>query len=198
MAKRYAAQAVGNPAAYEYKLAETKKRLDPDMRVLEFGCGTGTTALTHAPHVTSIKAIDYSEKMIEIARDKAANQNITNVDFQVSTLDTLTDPDGSYDGVLGMSILHLLPNRNEAIARFFRLLKPGGYFFSSTVCIGDSLPLAGYILPIIKFIGLAPYVGKLKADDLVAELKAAGFEIEMQWRAEPRSALFIIARKPTT
>ena len=38
------------------------------MEVLEFGCGTGSTALTLAPNVRHIQATDVSPKMLEIAR----------------------------------------------------------------------------------------------------------------------------------
>ena len=81
IADKYAAQPVADQAAYEHKLAETRKRLSPDMHLLEFGCGTGTTALTHAPYVASIKAIDISNRMIEICRDKAKDKSIANVTF---------------------------------------------------------------------------------------------------------------------
>jgi cyclopropane fatty-acyl-phospholipid synthase-like methyltransferase len=51
MAKRYARQPVANEAAYRQKLETARSYLRPDMNVLEFGCGTGSTALLHAPHV---------------------------------------------------------------------------------------------------------------------------------------------------
>ena len=38
------------------------------MRIVEFGCGTGTTAVHHTPHVQHIDAIDISAKMLEIER----------------------------------------------------------------------------------------------------------------------------------
>ncbi len=59
-AKRYAKQKVGDEASYQNKLKLTQERLKPNMEVLEFGCGTGTTALTHAPFVNNIRAIDGS------------------------------------------------------------------------------------------------------------------------------------------
>ncbi len=52
------------------------------MEVLEFGCGTGTTAITHAPYVKHIRAIDISSNMIEIAQRKADAKNIKNVTFE--------------------------------------------------------------------------------------------------------------------
>ena len=49
LAKRYARMPVADQAAYETKLEKTRAFLRPDSRVLEFGCGTGSTAILHAP-----------------------------------------------------------------------------------------------------------------------------------------------------
>ena len=56
--------------------------------------------------------------MIEIAKTKAAANNVENVTFEQSTIDELRVPDQSVDVVLGLSILHLLENMEEAIAMF--------------------------------------------------------------------------------
>lgn len=50
-ADKYAATPIADEASYQVKLAETRRRMRSDMNVLEFGCGTGSTALLHAPHV---------------------------------------------------------------------------------------------------------------------------------------------------
>ena len=71
-ARRYARSPVSDEAAYQTKLAKTQEYFSPEMTVLEFGCGTGSTAIVHAPHVARLDAIDFSENMIAIARDKAA------------------------------------------------------------------------------------------------------------------------------
>ncbi|WP_299949696.1 class I SAM-dependent methyltransferase, partial [uncultured Ruegeria sp.] len=86
MARSYARRPVQNQAAYEYKLNTTSRHLSPQDRVLEFGCGTGTTALIHAPKVAHIDAIDYSSEMISIAQEKAKVQGIKNVNFEVSAV----------------------------------------------------------------------------------------------------------------
>jgi SAM-dependent methyltransferase len=67
-AERYSRQAIADEASYQKKLAITQKYLTPDMRVVEFGCGTGSTAIVHAPEVKTYDAIDVSEKMVEIGR----------------------------------------------------------------------------------------------------------------------------------
>ena len=88
IANWYAKQRVPDEAVYQEKLRITQGHLRAHMEVLEFGCGTGSTAIVHAPHVRHIRAIDGSSKMIEIARAKADAQGIANVSFQQLTRKT--------------------------------------------------------------------------------------------------------------
>ena len=195
-AAKYAATPVADQAAYEEKLARTRKLLDPDMTMLEFGCGTGSTALIHAPNVRSVLAIDYSEEMIGIANAKAEKAGITNITFRTDAIETLTAEDASFDIVLGMSILHLVDNRRQVIERVHALLRPGGYFVSSTACVGTMSPILRAVLPLGGKLGLIPRIGIFTDDILVHDLEAAGFIITDKWRAKPGAALFIIAQKP--
>ena len=65
IAVRYAKNPVSDKAAYQKKLVLTQQYLSADMNVLDFGCGTGSTAIVHAPYVNSYHAIDVSPRMIE-------------------------------------------------------------------------------------------------------------------------------------
>jgi ubiquinone/menaquinone biosynthesis C-methylase UbiE len=196
IARRYARQPVADEAAYRTKLAKTQEYLRPDMEVLEFGCGTGSTALVHAPHVRHIRATDISEKMLEIARDKAAAAKIDNVTFEQAAIDDFQAPDESFDVVLGHSILHLLHDRDAVIAKVHRMLKPGGAFVSSTTCIGDMSALFRPLLAAGHFLGLLPLVRVFSDRSLVDSLLAAGFLIDHQWRPGKGKAVFIVAQKP--
>ena len=49
VARRYAAMPMRNPDAWEETLARVTARLSPTDRVLELGCGTGSTALPPRP-----------------------------------------------------------------------------------------------------------------------------------------------------
>ena len=60
IAEKYAKRPIADEAAYQRKLAVTRDYFRPDMEVLEFGCGTGTTAINHAPYVKHIRATDIS------------------------------------------------------------------------------------------------------------------------------------------
>ncbi len=128
IAERYSKQPIADEAAYQKKLKVTQEYFQPDLEVLEFGCGTGSTAIIHAPYVKHIRAIDISSNMIDIAQDKAKAQNIKNVTFEQLAIDELTGSEGTLDVVLGLSILHLLKNFEEVIAKVYKMLKPGGIF----------------------------------------------------------------------
>lgn len=197
-AERYAATPIVDEAAYQTKVAATQRLLRPDMELFEFGCGTGSTALLHAPHVRHIRAVDFSARMIEIAKGKAANAGVNNVTFEQGAIETVDLAPQSLDMVLALSVLHLLGNTEAAIEKVFAALKTGGYFVSSTACIREMVPVLGLIAPITNWLNLRflPYLDVMNSGQLVRAIADAGFAIEHQWQPSRKAALFIIARKP--
>ena len=195
IADRYSKRPVADEAAYQKKLQITRDYLRPDMEVLEFGCGTGSTAIVHAPYVKHIHAIDISARMIEIAQGKADAANISNVTFAQATIDEFSAPDKGFDAVLGLSILHLLENKEAVITKVHKMLKPDGIFVTSTACLGDTMKFFKLIVPIGKFFGLIPLVKVFTTKELEDSLKTAGFEIDYQWQPDKGKAVFIVATK---
>ena len=196
VAPGYAKRPVADQAAYEHKLETTRSYLDPNMEVLEFGCGTGTTALIHAPYVKHILAFDFSAQMIAIAEEKAHSKRVENVTFVQNRIEDFDPPANRYDVVLAMSILHLLKDPQAAIAKSFEMLKPGGTFHSSTVCLREGMIWFKPIAVVGRALGLLPHVLFLNSADLERMLRDAGFEIEKFWKPDRKKAAFIVARKP--
>ncbi|MEL7069593.1 MAG: class I SAM-dependent methyltransferase [Cyanobacteria bacterium J06581_3] len=196
IAEKYSKQPIADEAAYQKKLAVTQGYFRPDMEVLEIGCGTGSTAILHAPYVKHIRAIDFSAEMMAIAQSKAEAENIQNVTFEQATIEDLNIPEQRLDGVLGLSILHLLKDKETAIARVYQMLKPGGLFVTSTVCIGDTQSWFKLIAPIGRFLGFLPFVAVFTAKELADSLTRAGFELDYQWQPGKGKAMFIVAKKP--
>lgn len=194
IADRYARTPVPDEAAYQEKLERTRALLDPDMDVLEIGCGTGSTALAHAAGVRRILAIDVSPRMVEIARGKAEAAGVENVEFHRAGIDDLDIEEGAYDIVMAHSILHLLPDLAGVFAKVRQALRPGGVFVSSTTCLGDRMPFFKVLGPIGRWLGLLPYINVFKTADLRVALVGAGFEVEQQWRPAKGQAVFIVAR----
>ena len=196
MAEKYATQPIADEQAYRTKLARTQALLTPDMDLFEFGCGTGGTAIQHAPHVRHVRAVDFSARMLDKARARASEAGVDNVTFEQGDITRMTIAPGSYDMVLGMSILHLLEDRDAVIARVFEILKPGGYFVSSTACIGDSMAFFKYIAPLGQALGLLPVLNVMTADQLAAKLTHSVFRLTHRWEPGRGRAVFMIAEKP--
>ncbi len=196
IAKRYARQPIADEASYQKKLEVTQTYFRPDSEVLEFGCGTGSTAIVHAPKVKHIRATDVSSKMLKIARGKVETQGIENITFEQVTIEDLEAPDGSVDMVMAHSILHLLEDKEAAIAKAFKMLKPGGVFVTSTVCLGNSMKWFRFIAPVGHFLGVLPLVNFFTAEELETAFTDAGFEIDYKWRPGPDKAVSMIGKKP--
>lgn len=195
IAERYARKPVPDEDVYRRKLAITQSYFTPDMKVFEFGCGTGSTAIEHAPFVDQVHAIDVSAKMLKIARDKAVKAGVGNVTFEQAAIDEIEVADESYDVVLGLSILHLVEDRDATIAKVRKMLKPGGVFVSSTACLGDKLWFFKYIEPIGRRLGLMPMVKVFSVKQLDESLTGAGFEIDQHWVPEKGHTAFIVAKQ---
>lgn len=196
IAKRYAKKPVPDQKIYETKLEKTNSFLKPTDRVLEIGCGTGTTALHHAPKIAHVLATDISERMIEIARAKARAAEVHNIDFEVTSVEKLNAPPDSFNVILAHSILHLVPGGDRELVRLHQMLAPGGLFISSTPCIGDFFPLFRYIGPLGRALGVFPRVNVFREVDLDRWFAAAGFTIEEWWQPTPKSGVYSVARKP--
>lgn len=194
IAPRYARSAIGDMDVYEHKLKLTRAHFSPDSRVLELGCGTGSTAILHAPYVGHIQATDLSDEMLKIARDKA--KGIGNISFQQSSVDAIEAPSEGFDVVMAMSLLHLLEDRDNAIVRVFSLLKPGGVFVSSTICMSEALWFLRPVLPVGRWLGFVPMVRFFTRNQLEQSLVKAGFEIETSLHPARNKAVFFAARKP--
>ncbi|MEM9508276.1 MAG: class I SAM-dependent methyltransferase [Cyanobacteria bacterium P01_E01_bin.35] len=203
IAESYSEQPIADEAAYQKKLQVTREYFKPEMSVLEFGCGTGSTAIIHAPYVKHILAIDFSSEMIAIARSKAEANKIKNVTFEQLTIDELEVEDCTLDMVLGLNVLHLLENKEEVIAKVYQMLKPEGIFITSTVCLGDTMKWFKLVKPIGTFLGLMPNVMVFTTQELSDSLTNAGFTIDYHWQPSKSTSkgifklkgVFIVAKK---
>lgn len=196
MARRYSKQPIKDEASYQEKLRRTRQYLGPALEVVEIGCGTGSTAIAHAPHVKHVLATDVSSAMIDIARDKANDAGANNVTFEVASVDQTKLADESVDVVLALNVLHLLEDHEQALERIYTALKPNGVFISSTACLGDMSRALRFFLPLGKTLRLLPHISFFTRTQLEQNLDGAGFDVEDAWQPGEGKAVFIVARKP--
>lgn len=194
IAPKYAKSPVRDMDAYEQTLKRTRAWLKSTDRVLELGCGTGTTALKLASAVAEITGTDISPAMINIAEDKARAEGAANTRFLAGTVETaLRDVQGA-DAVLAFNLLHLVDDLPGSLRAIRGSLESGQHFISKTPCLGGRLGIR-LLVAAMQALGKAPHVTFVRTDRLETMIREAGFEI-LETGDYPKSppSHFIVAR----
>ena len=95
-------------------------------KVLEVGVGTGLSLPEYKPHL-EITGIDLAPEMLERARERVAAENLTNVaGLHEMDAGNLQFPDASFDTVVAMYVITVVPDPEKVMRELARVLKPGG------------------------------------------------------------------------
>jgi ubiquinone/menaquinone biosynthesis C-methylase UbiE len=116
-----------------------KKRLielalpGPGEHVLDVGCGTGTLDLMIKRYQPAafLTGIDGDEKILEIARQKAARAGLSDIRWDKGMAFDLPYADGSFDLVVSSLMIHhlALPDKLRMFQEVYRVLRPEGRFY---------------------------------------------------------------------
>ncbi|KIT16413.1 class I SAM-dependent methyltransferase [Jannaschia aquimarina] len=94
--------------------------------VLEVGVGTGLALRHYRPDV-KVTGIDFSDDMLRLAREKVTEKGLTNVaDLRQMDARDLDFPDDSFDTVVAMYLISVVPEPRRVLAEMARVCKPGG------------------------------------------------------------------------
>jgi ubiquinone/menaquinone biosynthesis C-methylase UbiE len=103
--------------------------LHPGDHVFDACCGTGASALPAAREVGAagqVLGFDLAGPALELARAKAREQGLTNVEFRLADVEHTGLPDESFDAVVCVFGVFFLPDMAAAVAELWRLVRPGG------------------------------------------------------------------------
>lgn len=94
--------------------------------VLEVGVGTGL-ALPLYRRNRRVTGIDYSDEMLNRARDRVREDNLDHVvGLRAMDARALDFPDASFDAVAAMHMISVVPDPEQVMAEMVRVLRPGG------------------------------------------------------------------------
>jgi phosphatidylethanolamine/phosphatidyl-N-methylethanolamine N-methyltransferase len=141
-------------------------------RVLEVGVGTGLSLSCYGEHLT-ITGIDLSPEMLAKARDKVARKKLDNVaGLHEMDASALAFPDESFDTVVAMYVLTVVPEPERVMRELERVCAPGGEVILVNHFSQDE-GVRGWLerrlAPFAEFIGWRPVFGLdqvLVCDDL--------------------------------
>jgi ubiquinone/menaquinone biosynthesis C-methylase UbiE len=114
-------QARGAPALAE-RVRTWLTPLRGDERALDAGCGTGALAFALAPLVGEVVGVDPDEERLEAARGLAPG----NVRFELADASDLPFPDGSFDLVGCLRVLHHARRPELIVSELTRVVRMGG------------------------------------------------------------------------
>lgn len=103
--------------------------LQHGQRVLDVCCGSGASALPAAEKVGPngfVLGIDLSEKLLALARAKANEQQLRNIEFRVGDMLELRFPESDFDAVVCVFGIFFVPDMAAAIRGLWREVRPGG------------------------------------------------------------------------
>jgi len=113
------------PRIFLYNPALKKLLADLHNKViLDAGCGNGYFEKNSGEIAREIVALDYSKKLIEIAKSRVCKENIT---FKMADLGKpLQFEEGFFDLIISSMVLHYLKDISFCAKEFWRVLKPEG------------------------------------------------------------------------
>ena len=95
-------------------------------RVLEIGVGTGLSLNEYSSHL-EVVGIDLSPEMLDKARERVANERLHHVTgLHEMDAGDLKFPDGSFDTVVAMYVMTVVPEPEKVMRELARVTKPGG------------------------------------------------------------------------
>lgn len=101
--------------------------LRPDMRLLDFGAGTGLVALGLLPEVAEVTAVDASAEMVRVLAEKAQALGTANLHARQCDVGEVVLPPGHYDLLASSMVLHHLPDVPAVLKHVRPALRPGGW-----------------------------------------------------------------------
>jgi len=120
------------------KRAVMQAQIQPHQELLDLCCGTGDMALEFIkaqPGLKSVTGVDFSEKMLRLARKKTAHLLARNTDDRYKNINIkwlrqdatkLELPDNQFDCISCVFGLRNLQNLNAGLNEILRVLKPAG------------------------------------------------------------------------
>ncbi len=97
--------------------------------LLDIGCGMGFIIDIAKLHFRRITGIDITEAMLEKVNCESKTCEIS---LQVAEIEQMLFPDEAFDVVTAYAVIHHLHELKPAFAEVFRVLKPGGFFYTDT------------------------------------------------------------------
>ena len=111
--------------------------------VIDLGSGAGNDcfiARAETGEAGKVIGIDFTEAMINKARENAEKLGFNNVEFRQGDIEKMPVSANTADVIVSNCVLNLVPNKDNVFKEIYRVLKPGGHFSISDIVLVGNLP----------------------------------------------------------
>ena len=150
--------------------------LRPGEIVLDLGCGGGAEALEAARQVGPtgfVYGLDMTAEMLDLARRRAHEQQLENIDFLACMVEAIPLPASSVDVVISNCVLNLCDNKPAALAEALRVLKPASRLVAADILAVESRLPPKQLRRLAEVVGCSN--GVLLLRDYAQLLRTVGF-----------------------
>ncbi len=144
---------------FEQMAQKVSKRLvhladvQPNQNVLDIATGIGEPAVTMARQVGDdgkVVAVDQSPEMLAIARNRAGQLGLANIEFQESDAEAINFSENYFDAIVCRWGLMFLPNPGAGLSSIYRVLSPKGKFSTAIWDMPEKTPFINLALATAK------------------------------------------------
>ena len=160
-------------AAYE-QLYELLRPVVRQKTVLELATGTGLIAKHIVRYADHIEATDASQEMIEQAKQGVKSAKLY---FSVQDMFHLPYADQSFDVVIVVNALHIVPEPEKALSEIRRVLKDDGVLVAPTFTHADNTFFGKVKAFFMKLMGF-PLHSKWTSHEYLAFLRENGWTVQ--------------------
>ncbi len=143
--------------------------------VIDLGSGAGNDcfiARSITGETGKVIGVDFTEKMIQKARENTNKLNYKNVEFRQGDIENMPVAANVADVVVSNCVLNLVPDKKQAFLETFRVLKKGGHFSVSDIVLVGELP-EGLKKSAEMYAGCV--AGAIQKEEYLLNIKEAGF-----------------------
>ena len=129
--------------------------VQPDEQILEVGVGTGL-ALPMYPRHCQIVGIDFSEGMLDQAKQKAVEYQMGHVQLHRMDAGAMEFKDDSFDTVVAVYVVTAVPDYRKVVSEMIRVCRPGGRIIMLNHFANDNKVIAAVervLSPLTKHLG---------------------------------------------
>src|SRR5215212_7156781 len=158
----------------------TRLGITKGLKVLDLGCGDGTTAVPAARLGADVLGVDIASNLVEAGNHRAKEEGLTNLSFQEGDASDLADlDDQTFDLVVSIFGAMFAPRPFAVAKEMVRVTRPGGRIVMGNWIPGDPT-LVAQLLRISSSYAPPPPEGFVSpmtwgiVDDVVERFVAAG------------------------